>query len=218
MSVFSRIITRLSITAVAAVCMSAAANAQFVAFVPPNDTTGQVYSTNFNDAYSGGRGINFLMSGSDTIDGVGLYANLTNVTLNWQVGSLTSQGGGGLNGATVLRSGSSAVTTSGLQFVDFSFAPLSLTNGGLYYIMFTHSGLANQNFFYNNQNVGWAQGPYSQIDGFAPGAGGQGNFVASAIRVHEAGVQAVPEPGALTLAGGILSTLSLAVIRRRRAA
>src|SRR5688572_14247895 len=53
-------------------------------------------------------------------------------------------------GQIILRSGSSIVSTSGLDWITFGFAPLALLTGQGYHIEFSFDGNANGNFFHNN--------------------------------------------------------------------
>ena len=54
-------------------------NASVIEFIPPNDLTGAVYTTNNNDMWSGNRGIGFNVSSSQTLSSVGVYQDLTNI-------------------------------------------------------------------------------------------------------------------------------------------
>jgi hypothetical protein len=203
-----------AITAALVLALGSSATAQITTFIPSNDTTGMVYSTNSNDAYSGGRGDNFMVTANTTIDSVGLYENLTNITLNYEVGQIPALGGSGVDNGTVLRSGNRVVTTSGLEFIDFSFADLTLAAGNDYFVFFDFNGNSNQNFFYNNGNVTFTQGAFTMVDGFAPSANGQANFVMPDIRLTE--TAAVPEPGtyAMLVSFGLTAA---GLLRRRRA-
>lgn len=164
--------------------------------MPPNDPSGAVFTTNSNDAYSGGRGIVFQMSADTVIDSVGLFQNLTNITLNYEVAQVLTVSGQVDSVKTVLRSGSGTFTTSGLEFIDFGFPALTLQAGNAYHIEFSFNGSANQNFFYDNANVSWTQGAFTSLDGTEDG--NTSNFVVPAIRVNA--VEAVPAPSGLLLA------------------
>lgn len=169
--------------ATATLLCAGGAPAAFIPFVPPNDTTGAVSSTNANDGYSGGRGIVFTMTANETINSVGIFQNLTNINVIYQVARVTSvSGGGALTLTAPLRTGFANVTTSGLQFVDFGFANLSLLTGLTYQINFVFAGNSNQNFFYNNANVAWTQGNFSGLDGTQNN--NKTNEVVPAIRVN----------------------------------
>ncbi len=182
------------------VCMAliiapfAAANT--VTFVPPNDPLGHVFTTNANDGYYAGRGDVFQMNSTVVIDSVGIYQDLTNVTLTWSVAQVLGVSGDVTLGQTILGTGSSVITTSGLQWIDFSFAPITLLAGNYYHVQFAFNDNSNQNFFYDNNNVPFALGAFSLVDGTQGGYAG--NSVMPAIRVNET---AVPEPSSLLLLG-----------------
>src|SRR4051812_29980407 len=118
----------LAAAAVAAVMAAAAPSFAGVIFVPPSDTVGTVFTTNFNDAYSGGRGVVFAPTSNFDLTSVGIYQDLTNITVNFAL-ALATAPTGNVGGGTVLRSGSATVTTSGLEFVDFAFASITLNAG-----------------------------------------------------------------------------------------
>jgi len=176
-------------------------------FVPPNDPIGEVFSTNTNDGYSLGHGIVFEMLSDKSINSAGIYHDLTDVDMFFEIAETITTSGDVTPGQTVLRSGSQTVTTSGLQWIDFSFAPLALEMGKSYQIEFTFSGSGNQNFFYNNENVTFTQDEFDMIDGTQ--AGNTGNFVMPAIRVM------VPEPSAFILT--TLGLFGMGRCRRKRA-
>ena len=163
-----------------------------VEFVPPNDPSGAITSTNSNDGYFLGRGVVFEMSSDQTLSEVGILADLTNVDLSYEVAQTLVSTGAVTPGQTVLRSGSQTVTTNGLEWVDFSFPELVLEAGNSYHIEFSHAGSGNQNFFYFNQNVTFSQSSFDLLDGTQ--FGNTENFFMPAIRV------VIPEPSALVLA------------------
>jgi len=159
--------SRLALLAVSAIALwsiAAGARAQ-IAFVPPNDSTGSVLSTNSNDFWGVSRGVVFQATTTQTIDSVSLYQDLTGVRVNFEIDQTTGAFGNIGTGKTVLRSGGHTFTTSGLQFITFTFAPLQLTAGSFYHVRFTFAGNSNQNFFYNNNNVAFGQPGFAQIDG-----------------------------------------------------
>ncbi len=50
-------------------------------FVPPNNTVGHVFTTNANDAWSASRGVVFHVDATQTLSSIGLYQDLTGVTV-----------------------------------------------------------------------------------------------------------------------------------------
>jgi hypothetical protein len=185
-------------------------------FPPPTDPTGLVYTSNTNDAYSSGRGMVFEALASMTITSVGIYQDLTGIGLNFNVAEVLVLDGDVRTGQTILRSGSRTVTTSGLEFVDFGFSPLTLSSGGYYHIEFAFDGNSNQNFFYSNLNpvpgpdVRFTVGNFGSLDGTQDGS--TDNYVMPAVHVEVAGA-GVPEPScAWLVAAGLLA---LAGTRRR---
>ena len=108
-----------------------AANATVIEFVPPNDTIGHVYTTNSNDGWNPGRGIGFTVDSAETINGVGLFQDLTRIDLSFGLYEIDSSSGSFSRSAT-LRTGGSTVTTSGLEWVDYSIADLLLDPTKIY--------------------------------------------------------------------------------------
>lgn len=179
-----------------------------IPFIPPNDPVGHVVTTNANDGYAGGRGVVFSMLNDVAIDSVGIYLDVTGLVVSYSIAQVTSTTGQVTSGETILDSGSAAVTTNGLQWVDFHLARRTLLNGEQTTLEFTFSGNANQNFFYNNNNVTFTTGDFQLLDGTQ--GGNTNDFLMPAVRVNT-----VPEPDGLALAG--LGFLGLAWIRIRRA-
>ncbi len=175
-----------------------------IAFVPPNDPTGAVTSTNTNDGYILGRGVVFEMADSQFVKGVGIYHDLTGVELSYELAETLVVSGNVTAGQTILKSGSQTVTTNGLEWIDFSFDGFTLEAGKSYHIEFSHAGSGNQNFFYDNQNVPFSQGNFASLDGTQ--FGNTQNFTMPAIRVT------IPEPSTL-----VIATLGLfAIVGRPR--
>jgi PEP-CTERM motif len=182
-----------------------------VTFIPPTDPTGQVFTTNNNDGYAGDRGLLFLMGGDSTIDSVGIFQDLTGVDLTYTIYQTPGLATVDESGFVVLQTGTSNVTTNGLEWIDFNFAPLTLTTGNSYYIAFSFSDPSNQNFFYDNGNTTWGQGNFTELDG--ANGGDTGNTVLPAILLDEQ-QSAVPEPGSFLLGGLGLAAVGLARFRR----
>ena len=198
-----------SLIAIGFAAASAATGAPIV-FVAPNDA-GRVFTTNSNDSWSGGRGIGFNVSSSQVINSVGVYQNLSNKALSYGLYEISSPTGGFSKTAT-LRSGSATVNTSGLEFIDFSFADLTLLTVKNYLLEFSFSGNSAQNFFYNNGNVAWSQGAYTKLEGTASSS--FSNSVVGEFRLNN--TNQVPEPGTVFLIG--VAVLGLAAGRRARKA
>lgn len=178
------------------------AHALVLEFVPPNDPLGHVYSNHFNDGYAAGRGLQFEMAANETINGVGLYHDLSNIDLSFELHQLSGNTG-------VIARGHQTVSTQGLAWIDFSFDDVLLGVGHLYRLDFLFNGTGNQNFFYYDANTEFTQGSFSKIDGTLGGS--TTNVVMAAMRVSLADTIAVPEPPALLLLGSSL----LLLVRRR---
>ncbi|WP_310474432.1 PEPxxWA-CTERM sorting domain-containing protein [Sandarakinorhabdus sp.] len=202
----------------ALITAAGAANAATVTFIPPSDPTGQVFTTNANDAYSQGRGVVFVPTANFSLDSVGIFQNLTNVTLSYSV-ELASAITGNVGPGTVLRSGSALISTTGLEWIDFNFASLNLAAGSAYNVAFFFNGNANQNFFYNQSGAEpYSQSGFTNIDGFQ--AYGTSNTVLPGIRLNGSGTAVVPEPGTwlMLVAGfGIVGVAQRRSARRGKA-
>jgi len=163
-----------------------------IEFVPPNDTTGSVFTTNSNDAWSGGRGVVFEATAPYELTSIGLYHDLTGVTLSYTVSETVTASGDVATGETVLASGSQAVTTSGLEWIDFPIPAVALSAGSTYHIEFSFTENGNQNFFYDNANQTFSQAGFDVIDG--TNSGNTGNSIMPAIRLGAVAGSAQPVP------------------------
>jgi len=190
-----------------------------VTFVPTSVLVGAVYSTNTNDAYFTSRGVVFTPTSNFALTSVGIYQDLTNVTLNFTV-ELATNPSGTTGPGTILRSGSVVANTTGLQFIDFAFASLNLAAGSYYNVNFSFTGNSNQNFFYTQFNAqsffdqSYAQAGFAGIDGTQ--AHDTTNFVLPAIRLNGSAAAVVPEPASWALM--ILGFGLVGVAARRRSA
>jgi hypothetical protein len=205
------------VAAIAVICSAASVAQTAIIFVPPNDPTGHVFTTNANDLWSGSRGVVFQATTTQTITGVGLYQDLTGITVNMEIDQTTGASGNIGAGKTILRSGSNTFTTTGLQFITFPIAPLTLVAGNFYQVRFDFVGNSNQNFFYNNGNVAFSQGGFTVIDGTQ--ADDTANFVMPRIELLAAAAVPTQVP---SLSDAMLAALALmlagasfAALRRR---
>jgi hypothetical protein len=196
--------------------LTAGAAAQTI-LVPPNDTVGSVFTTNSNDGWSISRGVVFQVGSTQTINSIGLYQDLTGMTVNYEIDQTTSASGDIGPGKIILRSGSGVFTTAGLQFIVFPIVPLTLAAGNFYQIRFDFAGNSNQNFYYNNDNVTFSQAGLNLIDGTQ--ADDTGNSVMPRIEFNasaQAATAAVPtlSPIVLTLLAVLLAGAALKLLRR----
>lgn len=168
-------------------------NAAVIEFVPPNDPDGRVFTTNSNDGWFDGRGVVFQATEDGTISSIGVFHDLTGETLSYTLSQVTSAVGDIETGETILASGSTVVNTNGLEWIDFPIANVPYTAGNFYHIEFDFPGAANQNFFYDNDDVSFTQDSFEVIDGTS--GGDTGNTVMPAIRMEFEPGGAAPAPG-----------------------
>jgi hypothetical protein len=179
-------------------------------FPPPNDPVGGVGSSG-NDFWIAGRGVVFQALANMSIDSVGVYQNLTNQFLQFEVFQVTGVTGNVFAGQVLLRNGSRVVTTSGLEFIDFAIAPLALAGGSFYEIEFLFNGPSNANYYYVNNNLPFTVSNFGSLDGTM--GEDTSNLALPAIRVNlGSAAPGVPEPSTWMLTGaGVVLVLRRAV-------
>ncbi len=163
----------------------------------PNDPTGLVYTTDSNDGWNTGRGLQFGLSEDVMIDSFGVLQDFSlqaGVSMDYEVYDVTNN--------SVLRSGSTGlVGTTGLEFIDVSFAALQLFAGNIYHMEFSFSAVSNQNFYHDERGaLTHNQGPFINIDSTSGGPNATSNYVLAQFRTNIVSQQtAIPEPGILAL-------------------
>ena len=192
--------------------------AGIVTFIPPNDPDGATQNPNTNNGYSGGRGIVFSVSEQINVSQVGLYHDLTSTNIQFKLSQIFSTTGSVNDTRVVLRGGQRVVSTSGFEWIDFTFTPLTLESGQSFHIEFLHEGNANQHFLYNNLNVAFSIAPYTGIEGSQGGFAGTGsNVYMPLIRVLDDRQDTetnVPEPSAIAVT--LLVPIMMLGVRKRR--
>lgn len=207
------VLRSISLSAALALLCAPAVRAQTV-FVPPSDPVGMVWTTNSNDIWSGGRGVVFTPTANFDLTSVGLFQDLTNITLNYSL-RLATNTTGNVGGGGLLESGSALVSTAGLEFIDFAFSQLTLVAGTYYLLEFSFAGNSNQNFFFDQRGAEpYAQAGFAGIDGTA--GGNTGNFVLPQMRLN-GGTEVVPEPATMTLLATGLAGMAAARRKKRNA-
>jgi hypothetical protein len=182
-----------------------------IAFTPANDTAGQVYTNNANEGWDNHRGIGFQVTATQTLSSAGAWLDLTNTDLTFAVYEISALQDVFFRNK-LLASGGSTVSTNGLQWIDYGFAPLTLNAGTNYLIEFSFNGPSNQSFYFNNQNLAWSQGAFTGLEGSL--GDDFYNSTVAAFRINALVLAGdVPEPASLALMGAGMLALGL---RRRR--
>ena len=206
--------TRLAWLALATVALwSAAVATRAQVFNPSSPSSCVVLASSSNDFWNVSRGVVFQATATQTINSISLWQDLTGVTVNYEIDQTVTATGNLLPGKTVLRSGSGTFTTSGLHYITFPIAPLSITAGNFYQIRFDFTATSNQNCYYS------AVVPFSQ-PGFAQITGTQGDFTGNtalpqiALNLQLPSLPAL-SPAMLAVLALLLAIASAFALRRR---
>lgn len=168
-----------------------------------------LFTTNTNDGYAGGRGMLFTMNSNATLGSFGFYTDIASGPVSFTLRQVFTLSGNVNAGSTLLNTTNGNIGGAGLGYYDLNIAggPITLVAGNNYHLEITYSQAANQNYFYNWNGVPPVNvGAFHLVDGTA--GGDTGNTVAPGMRVGTI----VPEPASMA----VLGLGALALLRRRR--